>query len=124
MTTTLRWLAAIILLLAFIVFNPVVVGGLCLVVYCFGRVVNNRNPIVRYLAVGTMALTGAFIIQLIASVFPVAWLLVPFAVILTIIAARHVREKHKIQTPPQEQHVDDDVIDVEVISVETTTHEY
>ena len=125
MTTTLRWLAAIILLLAFIVFNPVVVGGLCLVVYCFGRVVNNRNPIVRYLAFGTMALTGAFIIQLIASVFPVAWLLVPFAVILTIIAARHVHEKHKIQTTSQEQHVDDedDVIDVEVISVETITHD-
>ena len=93
--------------------------------YCFGRVVNNRNPIVRYLAVGTMALTGAFIIQLIASVFPVAWLLVPFAVILTIIAARHVHEKHKIQTTSQEQHIDDedDVIDVEVISVETITHD-
>ena len=72
-----------------------------------------------------MALTGAFIIQLIASVFPVAWLLVPFAVILTIIAARHVREKHKIQTPLQEPHVEDedDVIDVEVISVKTIMHD-
>lgn len=122
MTTTLRWLAAIGLLLAFIFFNPIIVGGLCLTVYCIGRVVNNRNPVVRYFVVGTMALTGAFIIQLIASVFPVAWLLVPFAVILTIIAAQHVREKHKPR-PHVEATVDDDVIDVEVISVETITHE-
>ena len=71
-----------------------------------------------------MALTGAFIIQLIAAVFPVTWLLVPFAVILTIIAARHVREKHQIQTQAQEMPVEeDDAIDVEVISVETITHE-
>lgn len=127
MTTTLRWLAAIGLLLAFIFFNPVIVGGLCLAVYCLGRVVNNRNPVVRYFVVGTMALTGAFIIQLIASVFPAAWLLVPFAVILTIIAAQHVRETHKpiphVETTADDDD-DDDVIDVEVISVETITHEH
>ena len=120
MRTTLRWLAAIVLL-AFICINPFIIGGLVFIVYIFGRALTLYTPLQRYSAVGIMALAGACFIQFAAAVFPTTWLLLPFTVTLTIVAARSILRKACIDKSvlATRQHDDSDIIDVEVISVTT-----
>ena len=120
MRTTLRWLAAIVLL-AFICINPLIIGGLVFIVYIFGRALTLYTPLQRYSAVGVMALAGACFIQLAAAVFPTTWLLLPFTVFLTVIAARSILRSTQTDKPVRmpKHHDDNEIIDVEVISVTT-----
>jgi hypothetical protein len=122
MKTTLRRLAVIVLL-AFICINPLIIGGLVFTVYVFGRALTQHSPTKRYSAVGIMALAGACFLQLAAAVFPATWLLLPFTIALTVVAARSILTGAPTDKPVVAPPSHDDIIDVEVISVKTIEHE-
>lgn len=116
----LRWLAVIVLL-AFIAINPLIIGGLTFIVYLLGRALTRHTPKQRYSAVGIMAISGALAAQVIAAVFPATWLVLPFTLALTFIAARGIiYEYAPVVYKPKEQ---DDIIEAEVISVTTIDKE-
>ena len=118
MNTTLNRLAVIILL-AFILFHPLTLGGLTLIVWLVARAVNDKDTIVRYSVAGVMAFSGTWFIQITTSPFA-SCLLPVFALALTVLAARqvHIQEEEQIE-PQSNNSIDDDIIEAEVISVTT-----
>ena len=118
--TTINWLAVIILL-AFILFHPLTLGGLALIVWLVARAVNDKTVIVRYFVVGIMAFAGTWFIQITTSPFA-SCLLPVFAFALTVFAARQVQipEDEQLELQPLYKFdTDDDIIEAEVISVTT-----